>query len=83
MNMGNTFGTFGSQKFLEAIFQPKECCYEFFQPKKLSTKNFHVKLNGALTTPSRFMYNVFRMNYFPVVRIFWPKRLLLMDPVKI
>jgi hypothetical protein len=26
-----------------------------------------------LMTPSKFMYNVFRMNYFPVVSIFRPK----------
>jgi len=29
-----------------------------------SAENLYVKLNNALTTPTKFMYNIFRMNFF-------------------
>jgi hypothetical protein len=61
MNLGNTFVTIGSPKFLATIFRPNKC---FFRPKIFM-------LN--LTVPLKFVYNVFWMNYFPVVSIFWPK----------
>jgi hypothetical protein len=70
MNLGNTFVTIGSPKFLTAIFRPNKC---FFRPK-IFTSN--------LTVPSKFVYNVFWMNYFPVVSIFRPKHLFLTDSIK-
>jgi hypothetical protein len=65
MKLGNTFMTIGSPKFLAAIFSRKNVARNFFARPKICTSN--------LTVPSKFMYNVFRMNYFPVVSIFQPK----------
>jgi hypothetical protein len=64
MKLGNTFVTIGSPKFLAAIFRLKKCFQEFFR-SKICTSN--------LTTTSKFVYNVFGMNCFPVVSIFWLK----------
>jgi hypothetical protein len=45
MNLGNTFVTIGSPKFLAAIFRPNKY---YFRPKYYSAENFHVKFNGAV-----------------------------------
>jgi len=70
MNLGNIFMIIRSPTFLAAIFWPNKC---FFRPKTFT-------LN--LMVPSKFVYNVFWMNFFPVVSIFRPKCLFLTDSVK-
>ena len=65
MNLGNTFMTIESPKFLAAIFRPKS----------FSAKNFHVKFNGALSILVQcFLDELFsRGKHISAERIFRPK----------
>jgi hypothetical protein len=69
MNLGNTFVTIGSPKFLAANFSPNKCC---FRPKYFSAEKFHVKFNGALEIRvQRFLDELFsRGKHISAERIF-------------